>query len=111
MAAANDNALARIAGEIRHTALGWRHGAAVDELVGGIAGEIRHTALGWRHGAAVDELVGGRAAVMAEYGEHREQIRAGDNTAALGAAFGNTLTRLAALIKIAEPFRARARDL
>ena len=27
---ANDNALIRIAGEIRHAALGWRHGAAVD---------------------------------------------------------------------------------
>ena len=27
---ANDNALIRIAGEIRHAALCWRHGAAVD---------------------------------------------------------------------------------
>ena len=38
VAAANDNALVRIAGEIRHTALGWRHGAAVDALVAGRGG-------------------------------------------------------------------------
>ena len=29
-AAVNDNAFGRIAGEIRHAVIGWRHGAAVD---------------------------------------------------------------------------------
>ena len=36
-AAANDNAIVRIAREIRHAVSGWRHGAAVDALRGGEA--------------------------------------------------------------------------
>ena len=83
--------------------------AANDNAIVRIAGEIRRTALGWRHGAAVDDLAAGRAAVLAEYGEHREQIRAGGDSVALGAAFGQTLDRHGALLKVAEPFRARPR--
>ena len=66
-------------------------------------------ALGWRHGGAVDELATGRAAVLAEYDAHRARIRSGENTVALGAAFGDTLSRHEALLKVAEPFRARPR--
>ena len=81
--------------------------AANDNVFVRIAGEIRHKALGWRHGAAVDELAAGRAAVLAEYDGHRARIRAGDDSVALGAAFADTLTRHAVLLKVAEPFRAR----
>ena len=82
---------------------------ANDNVLVRIAGEIRHKALGWRHGAAVDELATGRAAVLAEYDTHRERIRSGDGAVALGAAFGDTLSRHEALLKVAEPFRARPR--
>ena len=81
--------------------------AANDNALVRIASEIRHKALGWRHGAAVDELAAGRTEVLAEYGGHRERIRAGDDSVALGAAFGDTLARHAELLKVAEPFRAR----
>ena len=81
--------------------------AANDNALVRIASEIRHKALGWRHGAAVDELAAGRAAVLAEYGGHRDRIRAGDDSVALGAAFGDTLARHAELLKVAEPFRSR----
>ena len=36
--AANDNAMARIANEIRHAVNGWRHGAAVDAFAAERAG-------------------------------------------------------------------------
>ena len=91
-----------------HAEQAW-NSAANDNAIVRIAGEIRHKALGWRHGAAVDELATGRTAVLAEYGAHRERIRSGDDTVALGAAFGDTLARHEALLKVAEPFRARPR--
>ena len=81
--------------------------AANDNVFVRIAGEIRHKALGWRHGAAVVELAAGRAAVLAEYDEHRARIGVGDDSVALGAAFADTLARHAVLLKVAEPFRAR----
>ena len=81
--------------------------AANDNAIVRIVGEIRYKALGWRHGAAVDEFAAGRAAVLAEYGEHRERIMTGDDAVAIGSAFGDTLARHEALLKVAEPFRAR----
>ena len=94
------------------TRAGERPGSAAnDNAIVRIAGEIRHTALGWRHGAAVDALAAGREAVLAEYGAHRARISAGDDAVALSPAFGQTLDRHAALLKVAEPFRARPRTL
>ena len=81
--------------------------AANDNAIIRIAGEIRYKALGWLHGATVDEFAAGRAAVLEEYDEHRERIMAGDDTVGIGAAFGDTLARHEALLKVAEPFRAR----
>ena len=100
----------KAAGQENGIRAGERPGAAAnDNAIVRIAGEIRHTALGWRHGAAVDALAAGREAVLAEYGEHRARISAGDDTVALAPAFEQTLDRHAALLKVAEPFRARPR--
>ena len=84
-AAANDNAFARIAGEIRHAVIGWRHGAAVDAF-------------------AVE-----RNEVLAAWGELRERTRAEGGTVALSPAFRETLDRHAVLLKRASPFRTRPR--
>ena len=81
--AANDNALIRIAGEIRHAALRWRHGAAVDAF----AAEHREVLAAW------DTL--------------RERTRAEGEAVALSPAYRETLDRHAALLRQAEPFRAR----
>ena len=82
-AAANDNAMARIAHDIQRTVFAWRHGAAVDAF----AAERREVIAAW------DEL--------------RERTRAEGDTVALSPAFRETLDRHAALLKSAEPFRAR----
>ena len=82
-AAANDNALARIAGEIRHVALGWHHGAAVDAF----AAERTHVLAAW------DGL--------------RARTRADGDSVALSPAFRETLDRHGALLKQVEAFGAR----
>ena len=81
--------------------------AANDNALARIAGEIRHAALGWRHGQAVAAFAEGRRKVLAAYGELRERTRAEGDAAALGSAFRDTLTRHGALLKQAEAFRAR----
>ena len=83
LAAANDNALVRIAREIRHAVNGWRHGAAVDAF----AAE--------------------RQEVLASWDELREQARSDGDTVALSPAFRQTLDRHGALMKQARMFRAR----
>ena len=85
-AAANDNALARIARDVRRTAFGWRHAQAV--------------------GSFVDD----RRQVLAAYDDLRERTRAEGDTVALGGAFQETVTRHAILLKQAETFRARPDD-
>ena len=82
-AAANDNAIVRIAQEIRHAVNGWRHGAAVD----GFAAE-RHEVL-----AAWDDL--------------RERAREEGEAVALSPAFRETLDRHGALMKQAAMFRGK----
>ena len=82
-AAANDNALVRIAGEIRHAVNGWRHGAAVDAF-------------------AVE-----RGEVLAAWDELRARTREEGDAVALGPAFRETLGRHGALMKQAASFRAR----
>ena len=82
---ANDNALIRIAWEIRHAALGWRHGAAVDAF-------------------AVE-----RGEVVAAWEALRMRARAEGDVVALSPAFRETLDRHAVLLKQAAPFRAKPR--
>ena len=74
-----------------------------------IAGEIRHAALGWRHGAAVDAFAAERGEVMAAWDELRMRTRAEGDGVALSPAFRETLDRHSVLLKQATPFRARPR--
>ena len=82
-AAANDNAIVRIAREIRHAVNGWRHGAAV--------------------GAFATE----RTQVLAAWDELRQRARVEGDVVALSPAFRETLDRHGALMKQAASFRAR----
>ena len=82
-AAANDNALARIARDVRRTAFGWRHAQTVSSFVDG-----------HRH-------------VLAAYDDLRERTRIEGDAVALSGAYRETLTRHAVLLKQAETFRAR----
>ena len=86
LAAANDNALARI------------------------ARDVRRTAFGWRHAQAVSTFAAGREEILAAYDDLRERTRTQGDTVALGSAFQETLTRHAVLLKQAETFRARPDD-
>ena len=74
-----------------------------------IAGEIKHAALGWRHGAAVDAFAAERGELLTAWEELRERTRAVGDAVALSPAFRETLDRHAVLLKQAAPFRARPR--
>ena len=97
----------------RHTPGAGRRGtakaraAANDNALARIARDIRRTAYRWRHGEAVAAFAEGRREVLAAYGELRERTRAEGDAAALGTAFRDTLNRHGALLKQAEAFRAR----
>ena len=77
--------------------------AANDNALTRIAGEIRRTAFGWRHGQAVAAFADGRREVMAAYDGLRERTRAEGDSVALGRAFRETLTRHGVLLKQAKP--------
>ncbi len=81
--------------------------AANDNALVRIAGEIRHAVNGWRHGAAVDAFAAERQEVMAAWDELRERARADGEVVALSPAFRETLNRNGALMKRASSFRAR----
>ena len=81
--------------------------AANDNALARIARDIRRTALGWRHGQAVAAFAAGRSEVLASYGDLRERTREEGDAVALGGAFRETLSRHAVLLKQAETFRAR----
>ena len=83
--------------------------AANDNAFARIADEIRHAVIGWRHGAAVDAFAAERSEVLVAWGELRERTRAEGGTVALSPAFRGTLDRHAALLKRASPFRTRPR--
>ena len=85
--AANDNALARIARDIRRTAFGWRHAQAV----------------------APPSSMAARK-VLAAYDDLRERTRTQGDTVALSGAFRETLSRHTTLLKQATAFRARPDD-
>ena len=83
------------------------HVAANDNAVVRIAREIRYAVNGWRHGAAVDAFAAERAEVLAAWDELRERTRSDGDAVALSPAFRETLDRHGALIKQARIFRAR----
>ena len=98
----------RAAGEARMET-GETRPPANDNALIRIAGEIRHAALCWRHGAAVDAFAAERGEVLTAWDELRERTRAVGDAVALSPAFRETLDRHAALLKQAAPFRARPR--
>ena len=81
--------------------------AANDNALVRIAGEIRHAVNGWRHGAAVDAFAAERGEVLAAWDELRARARQDGETVALSPAFRETLDRHGALMKQAASFRAR----
>ena len=81
--------------------------AANDNAIVRIARDIRHAVNGWRHGAAVDAFATERSEVLAAWDELRERARADGDAVALSPAFRETLNRHGALMKQAGLFRAR----
>ena len=83
------------------------HRAANDNALARIAQDIRRTAFGWRHARTVAAFADGRREVLAAWDALRERTRVEGDTVALGREFGETLARHAALLKQAGTFRAR----
>ena len=81
--------------------------AANDNAIVRIAQEIRHAVNGWRHGAAVDAFAAERTEVMGAWDELRRRARAEGDAVALSPAFRETLDRHGALMKQAASFRRR----
>ena len=80
--------------------------AANDNALARIARDVRRTAFGWRHAQTVSTFVDGRREVLAAYDDLRERTRIEGDAVALSGAYRETLTRHAALQKQAETFRA-----
>ena len=95
-------------GETRHGAA-EDHVAANDNALVRIAQEIRHAVNGWRHGAAVDAFAAERGEVLAAWDELRARARDEGEAVALSPAFRETLDRHGVLMKQAASFRARPR--
>ena len=83
--------------------------AANDNALDRIAGEIRYAVNGWRHGAAVDAFAAERAEVLAAWDDLRARVRDEGEAIALSPAFRETLDRHGALMKQAASFTARPR--
>ena len=81
--------------------------AANDNALARIARDVRRTAFGWRHAQTVSTFVDGRREVLAEYDDLRERTRIEGDAVALSGAYRETLTRHAVLQKQAAAFRAR----
>ena len=81
--------------------------AANDNAIVRIAREIRHAVNGWRHGPAVDAFAAERTQVLAAWDELRERTRVEGDAVALSPAFRETLDRHGALMKQAASFRRR----
>ena len=82
----------RFSGEARGET-GDIRAAANDNALARIARDVRRTALGWRHTLTVSTFVDGRKQVLAAYDDLRERTRAEGDSVALGGAFQETLTR------------------
>ena len=81
--------------------------AANDNAIVRIAREIRHAVNDWRHGAAVDAFAAERQEVLASWDTLRERARSDGDAVALSPAFRETLDRHGALMKRADSFTAR----
>ena len=99
----------RSLGDVRGGA-GDNPAAANDNALARIARDVRRTAFGWRHAQAVASFADGRREVLAAYEGFRERTRVEGDAVALGGAYCETLTRHAVLLKQAEAFRARPDD-
>ena len=84
--------------------------AANDNALARIARDVRRTAFGWRHAQTVAAFADGRRQVLAAYDDLREWTRIEGDDVALSGAYRETLTRHAVLLKQAETFRARPGD-
>ena len=84
--------------------------AANDNALARIARDVRRTAFGWRHAQTVSTFVDGRREVLAAYDDLRERTRIEGDAVALSRAYRETLTRHAVLLKQAAAFRARPDD-
>ncbi|MDE0408096.1 MAG: hypothetical protein OXN81_09570, partial [Alphaproteobacteria bacterium] len=94
------------AGETRQGTTGDR-AAANDNALVRIAQDIRHAVNGWRFGAAVDAFAVERGEVIATWDELRARARDEGDAVALSPAFREALDRHGALMKRAEMFRAK----
>ena len=81
--------------------------AANDNAIVRVAREIRHAVNGWRHGAAVDAFAAERAEVLAAWDELRQRARDKGEAVALSPTFRETLDRHGALMKQAAMFRGK----
>ena len=84
--------------------------AANDNALARIARDVRRTAFGWRHAQTVSSFADGRRQVLAAYDDLRERTRIEGDAVALSGAYRETLTRHAVLLKQAAAFRARPDD-
>ena len=84
--------------------------AANDNALARIARDVRRTAFRWRHTQAVSSFADGRRQVLAAYDDLRDRTRIEGDTVALSGAYRETLTRHAVLLKQAVAFRARPDD-
>ena len=84
--------------------------AANDNALARIARDVRRTAFGWRYAQTVSSFVDGRRQVLAAYDDLRERTHIEGDAVALSGAFRETLTRHAVLLKQAETFRTRPDD-
>ena len=99
----------RSSGEVQDEA-GEIRAAANDNALARIARDVRRTAFGWRHAQTVAAFADGRRQVLAAYDDLRERTRIEGDAVALGPAYRETLTRHAVLLKQTETFRARPDD-
>ena len=83
------------------------YAAVNDNAIVRIAQEIRHAVNGWRHGAAVDAFAVERQEVMASWDELRARTRVEGEAVALSPAFRETLDRHGALMNQAAMFRGK----
>ena len=81
--------------------------AANDNALARIARDVRRTAFGWRHAQTVSTFVDGHRQVLAAYDDLRERTRTQGDAVALSGAYRETLTRHAVLLKQAETFHTR----
>ena len=94
-------------GETVETQVSATPAAANDNAMVRIANEIRHAVNGWRHGGAIDVFAAERIEVMEAWDELRRRARAEGDAVALTPAFRETLDRHGVLMKQAASFRRR----